>query len=119
MREPKGISLEELKKIPYLDPESVSQNRAITCMSFYVQGEWHCWMAPDGKLIKMQMWPCEAGYFGDAPERATDPCFRLLELAAQKISFTDMLNSIIGITHDFRNLSTSLAKIKCFYEVSK
>lgn len=114
-----GIPLSELKKIPFLDPESISNSRAITSLSFYVAGEWHCWMAPAGELIKVQMWPCEAGYFGDSGERDTDPRFRLLELAAQRISFVDMLKSIVGITHDLRNLATSLAKMKCFYEISK
>ena len=32
----------------------------------------------------MQMWPVEANYFGDEPERSTDPSFPLLDMMAQR-----------------------------------
>jgi hypothetical protein len=114
-----GIPVEELKKIPWFDATAVTSSRAILSTCFFVKGEWHSWFWADGQLRPIFMQPVEASYFGDAPERETDPCFRLLELAAQKISFVDMVKASIGITHDFRNLATSLAKIKCFFELSK
>jgi hypothetical protein len=69
-----------------LDP-----NRVVPGLYFFVKGEWHCWLIAGDKLCKMQMWPAEASYFGDKPERDTDQRFPLLEIIAQRTLFQGML----------------------------
>ena len=114
-----NIPIEDMKQIPWFDSTAWTPSRAISSSCFYVDGKWQSWLPIDGKLQKMYMEPVESTYFGDKPERETDQCFELLNLAAQRISFPDMYRSIIGITGDFRNLATSLAKIRVFFKVSK
>lgn len=113
------IALEELKAIPYFNASASINERCVNCLSFYVRGEWHCWLPAGDKLHKMQMRPSEASYFGDAPERPTDQCFRLFHLMAQRSLFREMDRAYRGILNDFQNFGASLAKVKLFYETSK
>ena len=108
--------LEQLKEIPFFDAAAWHPGRDIYCLQFFVKGMWHSWIpTPDG-LLKMQMWPSESNYLGDAPEQNTDQCFLLAHFTVQHASFPEMQRSHKGIWNDFQNLATSLAKIRCFFQ---
>lgn len=119
MGDSETIPIEALKVIPFLDPTAWSPDRALSNLHFFVKGEWHCWFPAGNELRRIYAWPSEASYFGDAPERATDECFRFLNLTHQRASFPEMDRAAHGIWNDFQNLATSLAKINLFHETSK
>src|SRR5260370_22371117 len=108
------FSVEQLQQIHFL-ATPMDPNRIVPCLSFFVNGEWHCWMAFGEKLEKMQMWPVEASYFGDKPERLTDQRFPILHLIAQHTLFADVLLQFRGIWNDYQSLAASLAKLTLYY----
>jgi len=119
MRNAQAIPIEALKVIPFFDPTAWNSSRDISCLVFFVEGEWHCWLPSGNELHRILMWPCESGYYGDAPERPTDQTFQFFNLTYQRASFPEMHRATRGIWVDFQNLATSLAKINLFHEVSK
>jgi hypothetical protein len=114
------LSIEELKVIPYFNASAWRPDRYLNYpFMFFVKGEWHSWVAVGPKLQKMYMWPGESSYFGDAPERPTDQCYRLFNLLQKRASYPEMHRASRGIWTDFQNFATSLAKINLFFETSK
>jgi len=109
-----GIPVEELHKIPFLT-RRVDAGRLISCLAFYVNGEWHNWIWARNTLVKIRSWPHEANYFGDRAERDTDQRFLLLELLAQRTLCRSLYPQFHGIWNDFQNLAASLAKLKMFF----
>ncbi len=108
------LPLAALQEVPFLR-SPLDTVPAIVTLQFYVGGEWHCWLPFGDKLVKMQMWPVEANYFGDEPERSTDPSFPLLDMMAQRTMRQGMLRSFTALWNDFHNLSASLAKIRLYH----
>lgn len=103
-----------LERIPFLR-SPLGATPILTTLQFYVQGDWHCWVPIDGKVVEMQMRPHEADYLGDQRERDTDQCFSLLDLVAQRTLDKSMLSSYRALWNDFQGLSASLAKVRLFY----
>ena len=93
--------------------------RKIGCLSFFVAGEWHSWFAAEGELHNFISWPVEAGYFGDAPERATDQHFPILDLLLQRLLNERMERPFCGLEDDFQNMAASLAQFRLFFEISR
>ena len=111
-----GVPLEEFDKIPYF-AKPMSVDHAIASLSFYVGSEWHCWLPAGNRLVKAQMLPVEAKYFGDKAERPTDHVFPLLNLIAQRALFPEANRYFRGIWNDYQGLATSLAKLRAFFEL--
>ena len=110
------VSAEELQKIPFL-AKPITMDRVIPCLQFYVGGEWHCWLPVGPQLQKMKMWPSEAKYFGDKPERDTDQLFPLLDFIAQRAFVPEAGMFFYGIWNDYQSLAATLAKLKVFFEM--
>lgn len=109
-----AISMKELEQVPYL-AKPFPASSIVASLSFFVGGEWHCWLPVGGKLQKMKMWPYEASYFGDRPERGTDQFFPLFDLLAQRTLQPGMTRAKNGLQNDFRGLAASLAKMSLYH----
>jgi hypothetical protein len=106
--------LAALQKIPFLK-SPLDPKHAIVTLQFFVDKQWHCWLPHGDKLVKMSMWPVEANYFGDRPERDTDQCFELLHMIAQRTLGAEMYRSFHAMWNDFQGLSASLAKMRLYH----
>lgn len=113
------FDIAQLREIPFVNASAYAPDRHLSNLNFFVNSEWHCWIAGNCQLHKMIMQPVEADYFGDRPERATDRCYRFLNLVAQRASYPEMFRASRGIWNDIQNLAASLAKLNLFYESSK
>jgi len=112
------VPVEELKQVPFFNAAAWNPSRYLSCLTFYAKGEWHFWIpTPDG-LRKLIATPVQAQYFGDSPERPTDQYFALLNLMAQRASYSGEYWLARGIWEDFQNLAASLAKMRLFFDVS-
>lgn len=111
------INVTNLMAIPFLD-HSTLQGRFLCSLSFY-DGEWHSWTDVGGKMVKMQMWPAEAVYFGTSAEQQTDICFHFLDAVAQKLSFLPLGRTLFALQDDVFNLSASLAKVRLLHGAKK
>jgi hypothetical protein len=103
--------------IPFLDHSNL-QGRFL-CSLFFYNGEWHSWIEAGDRIVKAQMWPAEAMYFGTSPELQTDIGFHFLDTIAQKLSFLPLSRTLFGIQDDVFNLSASLAKVRLLHEAKK
>jgi hypothetical protein len=108
------VSNKVLGEIPFLrlppGPASV-----VATLQFYVKGEWHSWAVVRGGLLKLDMWPHEADYFGDRSERDTDQHFRLLDMMAQRTIDHRLMPHFTALWNDIQGMSASLAKMRLFY----
>lgn len=120
MSQTNEFPIQDLQALPFFDEKAWTRApRDLSSLTFFVKGAWHCWVVANARLCKVAMTPIESNYFGDAPERATDQCFRFLQLTAQRASFPEMRRAAAGISNDFQNLATSLAKIRLFFAMSQ
>jgi len=108
------IPLAALQEVPFLK-SPLDPKHDIVTLQFYVNEEWHCWLPYGDKLVKMQMWPVEANYFGDKPERNTDQSFSLLDMMAQRTLGGEMYRTFHALWNDYHGLSASLAKMRLYY----
>lgn len=69
MAQPCKLPIEQLKAIPFCNATALTPARQLSCLRFYLKGEWHCWLEAKDTLHKMRMLPVEVDYFGDTSEQ--------------------------------------------------
>jgi hypothetical protein len=109
------IPVAALQQIPFLQ-SPMTAAYGIASLSFYVGGCWHCWIPHGETLVKVTMSPVDADYFGDVPERASDQCFALFNMIAQRTLDGQMIRHFRAMRNDYQGLSASLAKIRLFHQ---
>ncbi len=112
-----GISIEEIKKIPYLVHEKLL-GRMIPTLSFFDKGEWRRWFLHNGELLEIKGGiPIEAVYFSVDQEQETDLYLNFLNFVVQRAFWPEAAAHYLnGIRSDIHNLATSLAKLDYFYK---
>ncbi|ENM5919868.1 hypothetical protein CW613_004047 [Vibrio mimicus] len=113
-----SVSLEELKKVSYLQVDR-ADDRIIPMQSCYhSNGEWESWLDADGKLIKIQLVDVvDACYFAKSPAKPTDIHLKFVSFLLKKAYFKELVHFERGISEDINNLCTSIDKIELFHEV--
>ncbi|RHX78783.1 hypothetical protein [Leptospira yasudae] len=113
------VNLEELKKIPYIDSNSLS-NRIVPSLSFYEEEQWHIYFPSDNDLIKMKgAIIAEGMYFARKPESNSDLYLKFLDFLGQRVLTENLIYPIRGIEDDIMNIGASLRKFQILYEYSK
>lgn len=109
-----AINVNKFSAIPYLQPDHFA-GRFMCTLCFYDDG-WHSWADVGDQLMKVQMWPAEAPYFGTTPEAETDLSFHFMDLFAQRASFVEIGRPFVGLQDDIYNLGASLAKLRWLHD---
>jgi hypothetical protein len=112
-----SISLQELKKVPYLDPSKIG-GRMVLLQPFFDGQAWHLWTPmSDGKLHELAVVDFQVGqYFAKepaSPER--DVQFHFFELITKRALFPEVQRFANGIENDLYNLGASLWKLDTFF----
>jgi hypothetical protein len=112
-----AVSLDELAKVPFVDLKDL-RGRTISSLSFW-DGEWHLWVQlADGKLMKIQGWPAEGGYFGKDAQQPMDAYLEFLNFIAQHCSIPSVMPMFISLQQDFFNMCASIRKFDLLHEQS-
>ena len=110
-----GIALEELRKVTYLDLENL-QGRTIKLMPLWDGTAWHLWMTtPIGILEGKIQDTTEGDYVANGPAKQSDLFIPFVHLMWQRASWPEIIPLIEGISEDFHNMGTSVAKLKHFF----
>jgi hypothetical protein len=109
-----AINVNKFSVIPYLEPDNLT-GRFICTLCFYDNG-WYSWTDVGDRLMKMQMWPAEASYFGTTSEAEADLCFHFIDLFAQRASYAEIGRPFVGLQDDIYNLGASLAKLRWLHD---
>jgi hypothetical protein len=108
------INVNKFSVIPYLQPDNLA-GRFICTLCFYDDG-WHSWADVGDRLMRVQMWPAEASYFGIVSEAETDLCFHFTDLFAQRASYAEIGRPFVGLQDDIYNFGASLAKVRWLHD---
>jgi hypothetical protein len=110
------MSIEELKKIPYLDV-AVIQGRTVKLMPLWDGTRWRMWTDTEIGIIEMQVVDAlESDYVATKPAKETDLFIPFVHLMWQHASYPEITPLIVAISDDFHNMGTSVAKLKHFWK---
>ena len=114
-----GISVEELKKLPYLDVSALD-DRTVNLMPLWDGTAWHMWFdTPIGLIAGKIVDTTEVDYVAKSAARSTDLFIPFVHIAWQQCSWREICPLIIAINQDFHNMGTSIAQLKHFQEFRK
>jgi hypothetical protein len=114
-----GITIEELKKLPYLDVSALD-GRTVNLMPLWDGTDWHMWIDTPVGLIKTKIIDTsESDYVAKSAARPTDLFIPFIHMMWQQASWGEICPLIIAIGDDFHNMGTSVAKLKHIHEFRK
>jgi hypothetical protein len=113
---PMKITLEELKKIPYLDT-GVIGDRTVKLMPLWNGEGWRMWFDTEIGIIEGKIVDAlESDYVAKSAAKDTDLFIPFVHLMWQHASFPEIVGLISSISDDFHNMGTSVAKLKHFWK---
>ena len=94
------------------------RDRAINLMPLWDGEKWHSWVpVGNGKVIRMQIAGVSEGdYLAKAAQLDSDLFITFVDLMWQRASWPEIVPLITEIEDDFRNMGTSLAKLKHIFQ---
>jgi hypothetical protein len=109
------LTLEELKKIPYLDANAI-KGRKVKLMPLWDGARWRMWLDTDAGVIELNMVDAiESDYVATRAAKDTDLFISFVHLMWQHASFPEVVGFISAISDDFHNMGTSVAKLRHFW----
>ena len=109
------ISIEELKKLPYLDISALD-GRTVQLMPLWDGTRWRMWLDTAIGLIEGQVVDTiESDYLAKSAAKETDLFIPFIHLMWQRASYPEVVRQIVAISDDFHNMGTSVAKLKHFW----
>lgn len=110
-----AISHDEIKKIPYLNIDEL-YGRVLNLMPFWDGNEWHQWVDCSAGLVKIKIVDAvESDYLAKTPASQHDILIPFIEFMWQRASFNEICPLIRGISEDFHNMGTCIAKLHHFF----
>jgi hypothetical protein len=107
-----SILKEELQQIPHLNVEAIG-DRTVNLMSLWDGEQWHSWIPVGDKVMKVQMVDVAEGhYLAKSAARHSDLFIPFVDLMWQRASWPEIVPLVTAICDDFRNMGTSIAKLK-------
>jgi hypothetical protein len=111
-----AITVEELKKLPYLDMSALD-GRTVNLMPLWDGTNWHMWFDTEVGLIAGKIVDtAEVDYVAKTAARPTDLFIPFVHIAWQQCSWREVCPLIVAINQDFHNMGTSVAKLKHFQQ---
>lgn len=102
----------QLQQLPHLNVQAIG-DRTMNLMSMWDGEKWNSWVPVGEKLVKMQMVGLvEGDYLAKAAELPSDLFIPFVDLMWQRASWPEIVPLINGIEEDFRNMGTSISKLK-------
>jgi len=114
----KSVSLEELKKIPYLKTELLN-GRVAPLIPYWDGTDWYLWLVNEkNELIQVRpVDTYDALYVAkEKPAKPTDLEIPFISLMWQRASYPDIAKVVSAISQDFQNMGLSLAKIEHIFD---
>jgi hypothetical protein len=110
------ITSDELKKVPYLDLGALGE-RTVKLMPLWDGANWRMWLdTPIGIIEGKILDTSEGDYVAKSPAKPSDLFIPFVHLMWQQASYREVAPMIVGISEDFHNMGTSVAKLKHFCE---
>jgi hypothetical protein len=110
-----SVTLDELKKVPYLNTDALA-GRVVNLMPFWDGERWHQWVDTPSGLVEIKIIDAvEADYLAISPANPSDVLIPFVEFMWQRASFSEICPFIRGISEDFHNMGTSIAKLRYFF----
>ncbi len=109
------ISIDELRKVPYLDVDAV-EFRTVNLMLVWDGTRWHMWAPTPVGLIPLQIAETiEIDYVAKEPADESDLLIPFVELMWQRASWPEICPLISAIIADFHNFGTAIEKLDHYF----
>ena len=109
------VTRDELLQLPHVNPNALG-DRVVNLMDIWDGESWHSLFPTGGKLMKMKIANvAEGNYLAKSAEHESDLFLPFVDLMWQRASYPEIVPLIMALEDDFRNMGTSLAKLKHFF----
>lgn len=109
------VSREQLKVMSHLNVEALG-GRVLNLMAVWDGKQWHSWHPVGKSLMKIQIAGVQdADYLAKTPHMPSDLFVPFVDMMWQRASWPEIVPLIHAIEADFRNMGTSIAKLKHFH----
>lgn len=111
-----SIPKQELQQIPHLNAEALG-DRVVNLMALWDGERWHSWVPVGDKVVKIQMVDVSEGlYLAKAAVGPADLFIPFVDLMWQRASWPEIVPLLSAICDDFRNMGTSIAKLRHVFQ---
>jgi hypothetical protein len=112
-----AVTIEDLKSITYLKTENLTHGRTLNLMPLWDGENWQMWIdTPEGFMGGKMIDAVQADYVAMAPAKDSDLFIPFVHLMWQQASWPEVCPLINGISDDFHNMGTSMAKLRHFFD---
>ena len=112
---PAQVSRDLLSVMPHLNVGALD-DRVLNLMPVWDGSQWHSWTPAGDSLIKIQIVGVQnADYLAKSPQLSSDLFIPFVDVMWQRASWPEIVPLIRAIEADFRNMGTSIAKLKHFH----
>lgn len=114
------IAREELRKLPYLDPDASDGSRLVSIAPYWNGQRWHVWVPHEGRLIEMH--PRDAmqtNYLAKEPASETDVLIPFVDFMWQRAGWAGLERRVEAIEEDFRAMAASGAQVRAAFDGRK
>ena len=111
-----AVTIESLKAVSYLNTEHLD-GRVVKLMPLWDDESWHFWVdTPDGLVEGKMVDTVEGDYVAKTAAGQSDLFIPFIHLMWQRASWPEICPLISAISDDFRNMGTSIAKLRHFFD---
>jgi hypothetical protein len=112
-----SVSREQLRQIPHVNGEALG-DRAVNLMPLWDGEKWLSWVPIDGgNIIQMPiLGVAEGNYLAKTAQLNSDLFVPFVDLMWQRASWPEIVPFINAMEDDFRNMGTSIAKLKHIFQ---